>query len=128
MSVPKVFEDMKNLTVHELYVYQLIKFVCKSVNKLSNIAFVFKKNMISIPVKNVLKVLDCSLLQFHPSDQRSFSLKHRGSILLNFLSRKGLLSKNFVSKKDGEVTDFVHTFRDLYIHSNIELVKFVFER
>ena len=30
--------------------------------------------------------------------------------------------------KDDEVTVFVHTFRDLYILPNIDLVKFVFEK
>ena len=38
-SVSKVFEDLKILAVQELYVYELIKFVCKSVNNLSTTAF-----------------------------------------------------------------------------------------
>ena len=33
------------------------------------------------------------------------------------------MEKNFGTMKDGEVTDFVHTFRVLYISSNIDLVK-----
>ena len=37
--VSKVFEDIKILRVHELYVYELIKFVCKSVNNPSTTAF-----------------------------------------------------------------------------------------
>ena len=52
------------------------------------------------------------------STSPSFSLKHRDSEFLNFLSQNGLFPKNFGSMKDGEVTDFVHTFRDLYILPN----------
>ena len=45
-----------------------------------------------------------------------------------FWAEKGLLPKNFGSMKDSEVTDFVHTFRDFHILSDIDLVKLVFER
>ena len=38
-SVSKVFEDMKNLTVHKLYIYEPIKFVCRLVNKLATTFF-----------------------------------------------------------------------------------------
>ena len=108
-SVSKVFEDIKILTVHELYVYELI-------NLYANRSIIFQPLLFSkffvssITVKNVPEVLDCSLLQFHPSYQRSilFPFKHRGSKVLNFLSRKGLLPKIYGSMKNHEVTDFVH--------------------
>ena len=112
------------LTVNELYVYELIKFVCKSVNNLSTTVFYFFMN--SIPVKNVLVVLDCSLLQFHPAVHAPFFCSGRDSKHWNFLSRKGLIPRKFGAMKDGEVTDFVHRFRDLHILPNIDLVKFVF--
>ena len=69
-SVSEVFEDIIILTVHELYVYEVIKLLCKSVNNLSTTVFLkdsYKLNS----VKNVLGVIDCSLLQFNRSDQRS---------------------------------------------------------
>ena len=126
---PKFFKDMKILTVCELYVYELIKFVFKSVNNLSIIAS-FKKlyelnsgQKFTRSYRLVTFTISTKLSTFH-----SFSLKHRGRKFLNFLSAKSLLPKNFGSMKDGEVTDFVHKFRDLYILSNLDLVKFVLER
>ena len=128
-SVSKVFEDTKILTVHELYAYEFKKFVCKSVNNLSTTAFF--KNFYEL-ISGQKCTGSSRLLTFTISSKRStfhsFSLTHRGSKFLNVLRRKRLLSKNFGSMKDGEVTDFVHTFRYLYILSNINLVKFVFER
>ena len=114
-SVSKVFEDKKILTVHELYVYELIKFVCRSVNNLATTAF-FKSFYELNPGQK--RTRSSRLVTFTISSKRStfhsFSLKHRGSKVLNFLSRKGLLPKNFGSMKDDEVTDFVHTFRSFY--------------
>ena len=128
-SVTKVFEDMKILTVQELYVYEPRKCVCKSVNNLSTTAF-FKNFYELNPGQKCTR--SSRLLTFTISSKRStfpsFSLQHSGSKVLNFLSRKGLLPKNLCSMKDDEVTDFVHTFRDLYILSNLDLVKLVFER
>ena len=128
-SVSKVLEDMKYLSVHELYVHELLKFVCKWVNSLSTTPFFENFYELNSGQKCTRS---SRLLNFTISSKRStfhsFSLKHRCSEFLNFLSRKGLLPKNFGSMKDGEVTDFVHTFRDLYILSNIDLVKFVFEK
>ena len=85
--VSKVFEDVKILTVHELYVYELIKFVCKSVNNLSTTAL-FKS---FYELNSGQKCTRSSrLLTFTVSSKRStfhsFSLKHRGSKFLNFLS------------------------------------------
>ena len=105
------------------------KFVCKSVNNLSTTAF----SKIFYEVNSGQKCTRSSRLPtFTISSKRatfhSFSLKHRDIKFLTFLSRKGLIPKNFGSMKDSEVTDFFHKFRDLYILSNIDLAKFIFER
>ena len=127
-SVFKVFEDMKILTVHELYDYELIKFKCKSLNSPSTTAF--HGNFYELNSGQQF-TWSSRLLTFTISSERStfhsFSLKHRGSQFLNFLNEKDLFPKSFGSLKDGEVTDFVYTFRDFRILSNIDLVKLVFE-
>ena len=82
-SVFKAFEDMKLLTVHELHVYEIIKFVCKSIIKLSTTPF---------PKFFVNSGQNCTrssrLLSFTISSKRStflsFSLKRRGSKMLTF--------------------------------------------
>ena len=90
-SVSKVFEDIKILTVHELYVYELIKFVCKSVNNLSTTAF--SKNFYEIHSGQKCD-RSSRLLTFTISSKRStfhsFSLKHKGSKFVNFFIRKGV--------------------------------------
>ena len=61
---------MKILTVHELYVYEIIKFVYKSVNNLSTTAFF--KNFFEL--NSGPKCTGSSgllTLQFDPSDQRN---------------------------------------------------------
>ena len=127
-SVCEVFEDMKILIVLELYVYELIDLVCKSVNNLSTTAS-FKNFKNSIPVKTLQEVLDCSLLQFDPSDQRSILFRSStGAVNFWISGSERFAPKKLGTMKDGEVTDFVHTLLDLYILSNIDLVKFVFER
>ena len=93
-SLSKVFEDLKILTVHELYVYELIKLVCTSVNNHSTTAF-FKN---SYEFNSGQKCTRSSrLLTFTISSKQStfhsFSLKHRGSKLSKFLSQKGFASK-----------------------------------
>ena len=113
---------MKLLAVNEFYVHELIKFVCKAVNNLSTASFIKR----FFETNSGRKCIDSSrLLTFTYSSKRStfpsFSLKHRGSKILILLSRKGLLTKHFGSMKGGEVTDFVHTFRDLYIISNMKM-------
>ena len=70
-SVSKVFEDMKILTVHELYVYELIKLVSKSVNNLSTTAFFKNFYELNSAQKCTRSPRLLTLLQFHPSDQRS---------------------------------------------------------
>ena len=111
-SVSKAFADMKIVTVHELYVLELMKFWCKSLNYLSTTAF-FKTFHELNSGQNVLEVLDCSLLQFHGSDQCSILFRSSTEAVKFFLSRKSLLPKVFGSREDGEVTDFVHTFHIL---------------
>ena len=92
-SVSKVFGDMNILTVHVLYLYELIKFVCKSVSNLSTSAF-FKNFDELNSGQNITG--SSRLLTFTISSKRStfhsFSLKHRGS---SFLSLKCLLPKKF---------------------------------
>ena len=116
--------------------------LCASRSKIFQPLLFSKIFLNSILVKNVLEVLELNsgqkctrssrLLTSKISSKWStfhfFSLKHWGSKFLNFLSRKGVLPKNFGSMKHGEETDFVHTFRDLHILSNMDLVKFVSDR
>ena len=128
-SVSKVFGCIKILTAHDFYVYELIKFVWKSVENFSTTALL--ENFIELS-----SCLKCSrksrLLTSTISPKRStfhsFSLKHRGGNFLNLSSQKGFLPKFFGVIKNVEVTDFIHTFRDLYKPSKIDLAKFVFDR
>ena len=126
--VSKVFEDVKIVRIHALYVYDLTKIACKSVKNLSTSAFsksFFELNSSPKCTKG-FQLLN-STISSKQSSFHSFLLNHRGSKVLNVLSRKCLLLNNFGSMKNGEVTDFVHTFRDLFILSNIYLVKVVLQ-
>ena len=115
-TVTKFFSDNKTLIVHELYVYDLMKFYLRSLNKkyptcFLNSLFTFKifayntrisEGRIFVPPLCKNKVKSCSLT-------------NRGSKLLNVKSINKLLIENIGLMSKNEEYSFVHKYKDNFM-------------
>ena len=127
-NVTQFFEKYKVLTAHELHIYELLKFVIKSVNKMHtdtylNEFFSFEprsNNSFRRSLKWFLKVPKC---------KRKFernSWRYRGAKLLNLFIENNVLPSNYNELSSFSFVSLVHKIRDSYILSNYELTKTIF--
>ena len=123
-----VFEKYKVLTAHELHIYELLKFVMKSVNKMHtdtylNELFFFESrsnNSTRRSSKWFLKVPKCKR-----NSERN-SLRYRGAKLLNIFMENNMLPSKYKEFSSFSFVSLVHKIRDNYILSNYELTKTIF--
>ena len=132
-TITKFFSDNKILTVHELYVYDLMKFCLRSLNQkhptcLVNSLFTFK-NFAYTRISEGRTFVP----PFCKNKVKSCSLTNRGSKLLNIMNinkllpeKIGLMSKNEDYSFVHEEYSFVHKFEDNCICCNYELVQNIF--
>ena len=106
------------LTVHELYVHELLKFCLQSVNEMHSTVFL---NSFFTKTEYMRKRRKSEFLLFSEpfckTNTRSNSLKRRGSRLLNLLSENKILPENLCSLKKNETN---------FLIRNIDLVKHIF--
>ena len=112
-SVDSLYIKYKILDVFNLHIYDLLKFVLRSINGLNSPVFhdYFK---IKQPTRNTRAA---SKVQLHTgviknkTDKKS--LKYRGAKLFNALSNSNLLPSNTLDEKS--IKKFVHEFKDSYL-------------
>ena len=123
-SSEDIFADNKILSVYELHIYELIKFVLNSINNFHsdeclNSLFTFQN--FSSTLSSCLNLL--KVPSFKTKIQRS-SIQYRSTILYNEL-RKVDIMPDLIGCSYKEVNDFYHTFRTAFLFSNFELVRYV---
>ena len=121
-----IFNDNKILTVFELYIYELLKFVLRSVIRAHTQDF----------LNNMFEVTNCRNTRYsnnqslqEPVRKRQIerqSIKFRATKLYNLLNRNGALPPNISAMNLNAITNLYHKLKYLYIHQNHEIVKHIF--
>ena len=127
-SVSKYFDILYILTVHQLYVYELIKFVLRSFNKLHTVDYLnslYESNVTTHSTrrcrKSFLKIPKCRKIP------EKNSLKYRRTELLNVFIDSGVIGSNMCNMSQSVFTRTVHDLRDSFILSNDDLITKIFE-
>ena len=115
------------LTIYELHIYELIKFVLKSINGLPqqyfcNNLFQFKSN----DRKTRSGILSLLKEPFCKKKLERNSIRFRGAKLYNKLKIMQIIPANLENGSQAEVTNFCHKLKNSYLVSNYELIRFVF--
>ena len=126
-TITKFFSDNKILTVHELYVYDSMKFCLRSLNQKHtncylNSLFTFKNFAYNTRISEGRTFVP----PFCKNKVKSCSLTNTGSKLLNILSINKLLPEEIGLMSKNEEYSFVHKFKDNFICGNYELVQNIF--
>ena len=126
-SITEALVDNKILTVHELYVYDLLKFCIRSLNREHSTLFLNTMFSLKRYSYNTRKSKYTSFVTHCCKNNiKANSLTNRGSKLLNLLSEKNLLPQNIEKMTKNEVIIFIHNFRDSFILGNCDLPKYIF--
>ena len=122
-----IFEKNKLLTVFEYHVYELLKFVLKSVNQLHSENFL--NEMFTFQKSEKLTRRSSAKLLLEPLCKRKierFSIRYRACKLYNKLNSLGLLPVDIENSSFMEISRYYHNFQT-YLIQNIELVKYIYE-
>lgn len=127
-SISFLFEEKRILTVHEIYLYELFKFMCRCIrNEHSDSA---QNRLLSLQVNQHYSTRSTTLPRAKvPSIKTSvkkFSLNFRVPTLYNTLLSRCLLPDNINAMSKNKFNNFLHSFRDSILVNNMELTKLVF--
>ena len=121
-----IFNDYKILTVFELHIYELLKFVLRSLigahtQDFLNNMFVFANSRETRYSNNhsLIEPLVKRQIEQH-------SIKIRATKLFHLLNRSGVIPENISEMHINFITNFYHHLKFLYVHQNYELVKHIF--
>ena len=123
-----LFEKYKISTAHELHVYELLKFMIKSVNKLHTDTYLNdlfscesqSTHLTRGSMKWLLKIPRCKW-KHEQNSVRFWSAK-----LFNFLMENNVLPPNIDQLSGSSYANLMHKIKDNFILSNIQLTKTVF--
>ena len=122
-----IFVNNSILSVYELHLYELLKFVLRALNGLHSESFC--NDMFSYNYSKVTTRLSKSNLIAQPKCRNKlerFSIKLRASKLYNKLKTIGIIPSDLDLNSVQKVTDFCHHLKNSYLVCNNELSKFVF--
>ena len=114
------------LTVHELYVYELLKFVLRSVLSLHSESYF--NNIFTFKNQDAYLTRSSTGVMAMPAAKKKFqrvSLKYRGAKLFNILRQNNVPQLCMMNKDI--FNNLVHRIKDNYILGNTELTKFIFQ-
>ena len=127
-SVSEYFDILNILTVHELYVYELLKFVLRSLNKLHTDDFLNSLYEFDVTThstgrsqRSFLKIPKCRKIL-----EKNW-LKYPRTKLLNIFIDNGIFCSNLCNMSQSVFTKTVHDLRDSFILSNYDLITKIFE-
>ena len=127
-SCRDIFISNKLLTVFEFHIYELLKFVLKSLKKMHsetylNDLFEYEHGTTKTrrSTKNYLK-----LPSFKTQFER-FSISYRCAKLFNTLRRNELLAQDIENENWQQISQFYHRFKESYLLNNEELVSHIFK-
>ena len=122
-----IFIKHQILTVHELHVYELLKFVLRSINKLHSESFLNNLFEFENPLRGTRRgKLNMLKETFRKRLFEKHSLAYRGSRLYNILRTRGLLLNDIENANIEKVKCYYHEFKNGYLLNNNELTSLVF--
>ena len=123
-----IFVSNKLLTVFEFHIYELLKFVLKSLKKMHsesylNELFEYEHSTRNTrrSTKNYLKIPS-----FKTQFERS-SISYRCAKLFNTLRKNEVLAQNIENENWQKISLFYHKFKESYLLNNEELVSYIFK-
>ena len=125
-SVQSLLESNRILTIHQLYAYELIKFVLRSVSGLHCEEYLNSIYQYRSPprTKRVRELsFNCFIEKYTFSKTNSFC---RGAKLYNLLVANDIFCQRMLLNRSN-FQGFVNKIRDNYILGNWEIVDFIFE-
>ena len=125
-SCDDIFLKNECLTVYELHIYELLKFVLRSIFKVHSIDslnnyFVFSSQKVTRSSKLQLLQEPLCKLQIE-----RYSIKYRATKLYNLLRINQVLPDDMMDWNFSKVTKFYHNIKTSYIVQNPELVRHIF--
>ena len=125
-SCDDIFLKNECLTVYELHIYELLKFVLRSIFKIHSIDslnkfFVFSSQKVTRSSKIQLLQEPLCKLQIE-----RYSIKYRATKLYNILRINQILPDDMMEWTFSKVTKFYHSIKTSYILPNPELVRHIF--
>ena len=125
-SVSGLFEQNRVLTVHEIFVYELFKYLVKLIK--SSTSNWLNEAISGLDEKRCTRSRTKGIIgrQKLVSTKFKSSLQSRTTVLYNALTKNEYLPKNIKSLKCTECTELCHGFRDTYLTGNFELVNIIF--
>ena len=126
-TIRDVFFDQGILTIHELHVYELLKFVLRSVSGLHSEEFLNELFKFEIPTYRTRRA-NSELMKIPnlKTKMQRMSISYRGTKLYNLLKQNFLMPNEFTNFSQANIQSVAHRIRDLFILSNEELIKFIF--
>ncbi len=127
-SVVEYFEKMKISTVHELYVYELLKFVLRSLNRLHRDEYLNNMYEFETPRRSTRRAQQ-NFLKVQKSKRciEKYSLKSRGSKLMNILIENGIVDPIQKNMSNSFFVSIVHKIRDNFILAKSHLINQIFD-
>ena len=128
-TIRDVFFDQGILTIHELHVYELLKFVLRSVSGLHSEEFLNELFKFEIPTYRTRRA-NSELMKIPnlKTKMQRMSISYRGTKLYNLLKQNFLMPNEFTNFSQANIQSVAHRIRDLFILSNEELIKFIFRQ
>ncbi len=126
-SVNVTFEKYKILTVYELYIYELLKFVIRSLNKMHEDEYLNELFAYEPPSKYATRRSTKPNFKHKKKFERT-SIKFRGVKLFNVFMDNSHFPTNIQNLDNSGFYNLVHTLRETYILSNLELVRKIFDK
>ena len=115
------------LSFYELHLYELFKFVLKSINGHHCIKFrndMFQKQNEGVNTRN--STMNLLNIPFKKSKVERNSVQFTGSVLYNNLRLIGVLPDNVDNVTRNNFSDICHNLKFSYICNNSELVEYVY--
>ena len=122
-----IFVRNKLLTVYEFHIYELLKFVLRSVNNLHSESML--NNLFSFETSRNTRISSLSLIneQCWKQKRQRQSIINRATKLFNTLRTNSVLPNNVEGLSCKEISKIYHEIKTSYILNNPELVSHIFK-
>ena len=116
------------LTIYELQVYELLKFVLRSLKQQHCPTFLNDLFKFSESNRNTRRASAGLLAEpFCKRQIERFSVRYRATKLFNMLKTCGVIQHNILDLPFSKISHLYHNWKDIYILQNHELIKHIFD-
>ena len=123
-----IFLENKFLSVFEIHVHELLKFVLRAV--ITSLSQSFLNSLFSFEKKTRATRLSKTKRLAEPICKKKidrFSVRYLATKLFNLLSAQKLIPENIERYSKTELVTFYHTFKTVFLMQNEELVDYIFK-